>query len=66
MFFDFFELINKYRVKEAMERLKNNPENLNIIDIAYEVGYNNNKVNFNKSFKRFCDLRLPNFLRLRT
>lgn len=60
---NFFELINKYRVEEAMERLKNNPENLNIIDIAYEVGYNN-KVTFNKSFKRFCDLTPSQFLKL--
>lgn len=60
---NFFELINKYRVEEAMERLKNNPENLNIIDIAYEVGYNN-KVTFNKSFKRFCDLTPTQFLKL--
>lgn len=60
---NFFELINKYRVEEAMERLKNNEENLNIIDIAYEVGYNN-KVTFNKSFKRFCDLTPTQFLKL--
>lgn len=60
---NFFELINKYRVEEAMERLKNNPENLNIIDIAYTVGYNN-KVTFNKSFKRFCDLTPSQFLKL--
>lgn len=60
---NFFELINKYRVEEAMVRLKNNEENLNIIDIAYEVGYNN-KVTFNKSFKRFCDLTPTQFLKL--
>lgn len=60
---NFFELINKYRIEEAMERLKNNPDNLNIIDIAYGVGYNN-KVTFNKSFKRFSNLTPSQFLKL--
>ncbi len=62
---NFFELINKYRVEEAMELIKNNEEDLNIIDIAYEVGYNN-KVTFNKSFKRFCNLTPSQFARLGT
>ncbi len=60
---NFFELINKYRVEEAMEILKANNEDLNIIDIAYEVGYNN-KVTFNKSFKRFCNLTPSQFAKL--
>ncbi len=60
---NFFELINKYRVEEAMELLKDNENNLNIIDIAYEVGYNN-KVTFNKSFKRFCNLTPSQFVKL--
>ncbi|NER15759.1 helix-turn-helix domain-containing protein [Spongiivirga citrea] len=49
---NFFELINNFRIQEAIELLKNNVHNnLNIIDIAYEVGFNN-KVTFNKSFKK--------------
>lgn len=60
---NFFELINKFRVEEAMELLKDNKDNLNIIDIAYEVGYNN-KVTFNKSFKRFSNLTPSQFMRL--
>ena len=49
---NFFELINKYRISEATEILKNDTyNNLNIIDVAYEVGFNN-KVTFNKSFKK--------------
>ncbi|MFT5891819.1 MAG: AraC-like DNA-binding protein [Dokdonia sp.] len=60
---NFFELINKYRVEEAMELLKSNKENLNIIDIAYEVGYNN-KVTFNKSFKRFSNLTPSQFMKM--
>jgi len=46
----FHEFVNVYRIKEAKELLENE-KNLNIIDIAYEVGYNN-KVTFNKAFKK--------------
>ncbi len=50
--FNFFELINYYRIQEAMEILKEDKlREKNIIDVAYEVGFNN-KVTFNKSFKK--------------
>jgi len=50
--FNFFELINYYRIQEAMNILKKDKlREKNIIDIAYEVGFNN-KVTFNKSFKK--------------
>lgn len=50
---NFYELINKYRIEEAIEILENDTQgNLNIIDVAYEVGFNN-KVTFNKSFKKY-------------
>ncbi len=49
---NFFELINTYRINEALEILKQDKyHNLNIIEVAYEVGFNN-KVTFNKSFKK--------------
>ena len=48
----FHELINKYRIQEAKKILDQNyQKNMNIIDVAYEVGYNN-KVTFNKAFKK--------------
>ena len=48
----FFELINTYRIEEALEILKNDTDKkMNIIEVAYEVGFNN-KVSFNKSFKK--------------
>ena len=48
----FFELINTYRIEETLEILKNDTEKrMNIIEVAYEVGFNN-KVSFNKSFKK--------------
>lgn len=50
---NFFELINKYRIEEAKELLKEGKhKKTSIIDIAYEVGFNN-KVTFNKSFKKY-------------
>ncbi len=49
---NFFELINKFRIKEAVNMFDDDVKgNLNIIDVAYEVGYNN-KVTFNKAFKK--------------
>lgn len=49
---NFFELINSYRIKEAIEIFRNDrKKNLSIIEVAYEVGFNN-KVTFNKSFKK--------------
>ena len=48
---NFFNLINKYRIQEAQEIFKSDTNNnLNIIDVAYDVGFNN-KVTFNKAFK---------------
>lgn len=49
---NFFELINKYRIIEAQEMLKEDSNNnYSMIDVAYAVGFNN-KVTFNKSFKK--------------
>ncbi|MDT7829675.1 helix-turn-helix transcriptional regulator [Pricia sp. S334] len=49
---NFHELVNKYRIQEAKSILDGDRQkNLNIIDVAYEVGYNN-KVTFNKAFKK--------------
>ncbi|MCH9662000.1 MAG: helix-turn-helix domain-containing protein [Bacteroidetes bacterium] len=59
---NFFELVNRYRIEEAMEILKNDTnKNLNIIDVAYEVGFNN-KVTFNKSFRKQLSLTPSQYL----
>jgi len=59
---NFFELINKYRIVEAQEILQSEKsKNLNIIDVAYEVGFNN-KVTFNKSFRKLVSLTPSQFL----
>ncbi|MFC4722448.1 helix-turn-helix domain-containing protein [Geojedonia litorea] len=49
---NFFELVNKFRIEEAVGLLVENTHgSLTIIDVAYEVGFNN-KVTFNKAFKK--------------
>ncbi|MDD7885558.1 AraC family transcriptional regulator [Flavivirga sp. 57AJ16] len=59
---NFFELINKFRIKEAINILKEDIHgSLNIIDVAYEVGYNN-KVTFNKAFKKETSLTPSEFI----
>lgn len=61
---NFFELINKYRIEEAKELLKNKKYRGHaIIDIAYEVGFNN-KVTFNKSFKKYNQITPSEYMKL--
>ncbi|MDT7832232.1 AraC family transcriptional regulator [Flavobacteriaceae bacterium S356] len=48
---NFFQFVNKYRIKEAVHMFEeSNYKDLKIINIAYDVGFNN-KVTFNKAFK---------------
>jgi AraC-like DNA-binding protein len=49
---NFFDFINANRIDEAKRLLVSDSHELNIIEIAYAVGYNN-KVTFNTVFKRF-------------
>lgn len=61
---NFHKLINKYRIQEAMSILDTDYQrNLNIIDIAYEVGYNN-KVTFNKAFKEYTHVTPSEYQRI--
>lgn len=61
---NFFELVNKFRISEALRIFNNDTYgNLNIIDVAFEVGYNN-KVTFNKAFKKETALTPSEFLQL--
>lgn len=60
----FHELINSYRIHEAKKILNSDiKKNLHIIDIAYEVGYNN-KVTFNKAFKKDTKLTPSEYQRV--
>ena len=48
----FFDLVNEYRIKRAMEILKNpDHRKLTILEILYEVGFNS-KSSFNTAFKK--------------
>jgi AraC-like DNA-binding protein/uncharacterized membrane protein len=48
----FFDFVNEYRVKEAMEILKNpTKKELTVLEILYEVGFNS-KSSFNTAFKK--------------
>ena len=59
----FSELMNKYRIDEAVSIFqKDGYQNLNIIEVAYEVGFNN-KVSFNKSFKRQFELTPTEYIK---
>ncbi|PQB04348.1 hypothetical protein BST85_05130 [Aureitalea marina] len=59
----FFELINHYRIKEAKQIFEEDVAGQkNIIEVAYEVGYNN-KVTFNKSFKKLNQLTPSQYLK---
>ncbi|WP_210517128.1 helix-turn-helix domain-containing protein [Hymenobacter terricola] len=58
---NFFEYINALRIEEAKELLSHTSrQQLNIIEVAYEVGFNN-KVSFNKAFKNSTGLTPSEF-----
>lgn len=59
---NYFNLINKLRIEEAQQIFKNNyHNNINVIDVAYDVGFNN-KVTFNKAFKEQTKLTPTNYI----
>ena len=60
---NFFELVNQYRIKEALTLLNDfDKTKVRIIDIAHLVGFNN-KVTFNKSFKKIVALTPSAYLK---
>ena len=59
----FYDLINYFRIMEAIDIFdQDQKRNLNIIDVAYEVGYNN-KVTFNKAFKKYMNQTPSSYIR---
>jgi len=53
----FFRFVNKHRINETILILNRDlHRNLNIIDIVYDVGFNN-KVSFNKAFKNQLNIK---------
>ena len=51
---NFFELINEYRVEAAKNKITNEAEK-SILQVAFEVGFNN-KVSFNNAFKKYVGM----------
>jgi len=52
---NFFNFINRYRVRKAKELLKNSDyDHLNVLVIAYESGFNS-KTSFNNTFKKMTN-----------
>jgi AraC-like DNA-binding protein len=49
---NFFEFINTYRIAEAKELMAGSHRNKTILEVVYEVGYNNKSV-FNAVFKKY-------------
>lgn len=50
---NYYELINDYRIEEAIGKIHNSKKDLIIADLIYESGFNN-KVSFYKAFKKRC------------
>jgi AraC-like DNA-binding protein len=49
----FFDYVNEYRIKKAMEIFKNSTdEKVTVLEVLYEVGFNS-KSSFNTAFKKF-------------
>ncbi len=52
----FFDFVNEYRIKKAMQLLKDPMKNnLTVLEILYQVGFNS-KSSFNTAFKKYTDL----------
>jgi AraC-like DNA-binding protein len=59
---NFFEFINRYRIEDAIHLIKNSPDEVTLIEIAYQVGFNN-KVSFGKAFRTHSDMSPLEFRR---
>ncbi|NVJ50952.1 MAG: AraC family transcriptional regulator [Gammaproteobacteria bacterium] len=51
----FYELVNEKRISAAKALLAEEPQARTILDIGYEVGFNN-KTSFNNAFKKFTGM----------
>ncbi len=56
----FSDFINKYRVEEAKTLILDGQQNLKIIEVAYQSGFNN-KSTFNAAFKKFVGISPSEF-----
>ncbi|MCB0279976.1 MAG: AraC family transcriptional regulator [Calditrichaeota bacterium] len=51
---NFYDFINNYRIRDAKELMKSKT-GMNILEIAYQVGFNN-KTSFNNYFKKISEI----------
>lgn len=52
----FFDFVNEYRIKKAMEMLRDpSKSKLTVLEILYHIGFNS-KSSFNTAFKKYTDL----------
>ena len=57
----FFDFINEYRIKKAMDLIRNSEdEKLTILEVLYEVGFNS-KSSFNTAFKKHTGITPTEF-----
>ena len=57
----FFDFINEYRIKKAMELIRNSSDDkLTILEVLYEVGFNS-KSSFNTAFKKHTGITPTEF-----
>jgi len=57
----FFDFVNEYRIKKAMDLIRNSSdEKLTILEILYEVGFNS-KSSFNTAFKKHTGITPTEF-----
>ncbi len=47
----FYQFINEYRIEEAKQKLKNEKEEVSMLSLAFDVGFNS-KSSFNNNFKK--------------
>lgn len=58
----FKKLVNRYRIDEAKERMRNASEDkIKLIELSFDVGFNN-KVSFYRAFKEFENLSPSEYL----
>lgn len=61
---NFYELINEYRIAEALKIIESKP-NKQVLDLIYECGFNN-KVSFYKAFKKKMHMTPKEYIETQT
>lgn len=51
----FYDFINKYRIRDAEQLLRDPNSSLSITDVAYQTGFNN-RISFYKAFKKYLGM----------